>query len=283
VSGVNGDVLAVSDLHVAYDENRALVADLEPNTEDDWLIVAGDVAEEFSDVQWALELLAGRFAKVSWVPGNHELWTHPRDAVTLRGEHRYRELVELCRRIGVITPEDPYPVWHGADRAVVLAPLFVLYDYSFLTPGTTNKEESLQAAYDSGIVCTDEYLLHPDPYPTREAWCRVRVDLTQRRLAAIDPARQTVLINHFPLVREPTHVLYHPEFGQWCGTTATADWHVRHRAAVVVYGHLHIPRTTFHDGVRFEEVSVGYPYEWKGQTPRALRTILSAGPESAVD
>ncbi|MYU48090.1 hypothetical protein GTV15_15710, partial [Streptomyces sp. SID7803] len=27
------------------------------------------------------------------------------------------------------------------------------------------------------------------------------------------------------------------------------------------YGHLHIPRTTWYDGVRFEEVSVGYPRE----------------------
>ena len=34
-------------------------------------------------------------------------------------------------------------------------------------------------------------------------------------------------------------------------------------AAVVVYGHLHIPRTTWYDGVRFEEVSIGYPREWR--------------------
>jgi hypothetical protein len=30
---------------------------------------------------------------------------------------------------------------------------------------------------------------------------------------------------------------------------------------VVVYGHLHIPRTIVHDDVRFEEVSLGYPRE----------------------
>jgi hypothetical protein len=42
-----------------------------------------------------------------------------------------------------------------------------------------------------------------------------------------------------------------------------------------VYGHLHIPRTTWYDGVRFEEVSVGYPREWRRRRPyRWLRQIL---------
>ena len=43
-----------------------------------------------------------------------------------------------------------------------------------------------------------------------------------------------------------------------------------------VYGHLHIPRTTVHDGVRFEEVSVGYPREWqrRGPVPPQPRVIL---------
>ena len=43
-----------------------------------------------------------------------------------------------------------------------------------------------------------------------------------------------------------------------------------------VYGHLHIPRSTRHDGVRFEEVSVGYPREWqrRGTAPPPPRVIL---------
>jgi hypothetical protein len=85
-----------------------------------------------------------------------------------------------------------------------------------------------------------------------------------------------VLINHFPLLDEPTRVLRHPEFAQWCGTVHTADWHRRFRAAAVVYGHLHIPRTTWHDGVRFEEVSLGYPRERRHRRNRqyAPRRIL---------
>ena len=56
---------------------------MEPTTKDDWLIVAGDVAEDFSQVERSLALLAARFAKVIWVPGNHELWTTSNDEVQL--------------------------------------------------------------------------------------------------------------------------------------------------------------------------------------------------------
>ena len=116
----------------------------------------------------------------------------------------------------------------------------------------------------AGVVCTDEMLLHPDPYPSREAWCEAR--LTRYRSAGsptVISSLPTVLVNHFPLVREPTRILRYPEFAQWCGTERTADWHIRYGATAVVYGHLHIPRTTWHDGVRFEEVSCGYPREWR--------------------
>ncbi|MFI1800842.1 metallophosphoesterase family protein [Streptomyces sp. NPDC020379] len=271
----NGSLLAVSDLHVVYKDNRSLVEQLRPRADGDWLIVAGDVAEKYADIEWALRLLAGRFAKVVWAPGNHELWTHPKDPVDLRGEKRYLHLVELCRSLGIATPEDPYPVWQGEGGPVAVAPLFVLYDYSFRVPGADTKEESLRRAYEAGVVCADEHFLHPDPYPGRDDWCRARVRYTEERLAAVDPAHRTVLVNHWPMLRHPTEILRYPDFAQWCGTELTADWHRRFRAAAVVYGHLHIPRVTWHDGVRFEEVSVGYPREWRPRPPREpLRQIL---------
>ncbi|RDG31557.1 metallophosphoesterase family protein [Streptomyces corynorhini] len=271
-----GRLFAVSDLHVAYGKNRAVVDGLRPRDPSDWLIVAGDVGELMADVERALRLLAERFARVVWVPGNHELWTHPDDPVTLRGEERYRRLVELCRSLGVSTPEDPFPLWEGPDGPVVIAPLFLLYDYSFLPPGAFGSADALARAEQAGVVATDEFLLHSDPYPDRPAWCRARLDYTRGRLDACPPDLPTVLVNHFPLVREPTRILRHPEFALWCGTTATHDWHVRYRAATVVYGHLHIPRTTWHDGVPHREVSLGYPREWeaRGMPDPLLREIL---------
>jgi 3',5'-cyclic AMP phosphodiesterase CpdA len=242
------------------------------------LLVAGDVGERYADIEWALQSLAERFGTVVWTPGNHELWTMSDDPVQLRGDERYRQLVETCRRFGVHTPEDPYPVWDGPGGPVTIVPLFVLYDYTFRPAGTHTKEEALAVAYESGVVCRDEYLLHPDPYPDRATWCAARVAYSRDRLAVCDPELPTVLVNHWPLTRSPTRVLRYPEFSLWCGTTATADWHVRHRAAVVVYGHLHIPRETRQDGVRFVEASLGYPREWRarGLPDPLLRTVLPA-------
>ena len=122
---------------------------------------------------------------------------------------------------------------------------------------------------------TDQYLLHPDPYPSREEWCRARVAYTEARLAELDPGLPTVLVNHYPLVRTPTDILRYPEFAQWCGTEATADWHKRFNATDMVYGHLHIPRRMVYDDVRFTEVSLGYPREWSRRAPvDPLRQIL---------
>jgi 3',5'-cyclic AMP phosphodiesterase CpdA len=272
----DGKLLAIGDLHVEHPENREIVGLIEPGSAADWLIVCGDVADAPADVEWALRLLSERFAKVVWVPGNHELLTQRGDPPELRGERRYRHLVELCRGLGVITPEDPYPIWDGPGGPARVVPLFLLYDYSFGSNVGATRQEALERAYEAGVVCVDEFLLDPEPYPSRQAWCEARVLEAEDRLVEVEPALPAVLVNHFPLLVEPTRVLRHPEFAQWCGTTRTADWHRRFRATAVVYGHLHIPRTTWHDGVRFEEVSLGYPRERRGGwgSDRGPRQIL---------
>lgn len=257
-------LLAIGDLHVEVPENRRFVEGLRPAHDGDWLIVCGDVGEIMAEVERALALLARRFARVIWVPGNHELWTSPADAVQLRGEARYRHLVARCRELGIATPEDPYPVWEGPDERVAITPLFILYDYSFGMNVAPTKREALARANAAGVVCSDEFVLHPDPHPSREHWCRERVRFTERRLSGMAAeGLASVLVGHFPRLAELTGPLFHPEFAQWCGTVATADWHTRFGARTVVYGHLHIPRSSVHDGVRFEEVSLGYPLERK--------------------
>lgn len=261
---------------MGFPQNREIVESVRPTTDGDWLVVAGDVAERIADVEWALGLLRSRFEAVIWVPGNHELWTLPNDPVQARGRERYERLVATCRNLGVHTPEDPYPVWDGQGGPVVVAPLFVLYDYTFLPDGAATLEQALDAAWERGVVCSDEFLLHSDPYPTRQEWCQARLALTEERLRAVDPALPTVLVNHWPLAREHTRRLLFQEFALWCGSVRTAEWHARYRAAAVVYGHLHMPGTAYLGGVPFHEVSVGYPREWRRRpTPPGLpRQIL---------
>jgi 3',5'-cyclic AMP phosphodiesterase CpdA len=273
-------LFATSDLHVTHEGNKEIIEGIRPSHAEDWLIVAGDVAESMDAIEWTLRLLADRFAKVIWAPGNHELWTVSQDPAAARGVARYEQLVGLCRRLGVLTPEDEYPVWVTDEESFVVAPLFLLYDYSFRTPGST-LDAAMEHAYSTGLVFTDEQVLHPDPFASRQEWCAHRVALTEARLAAIPEHQRTVLASHFPLHRGPTTMLRHQHLAMWCGTELTADWHLRFRAAVAVYGHLHIPLTLEYDGVRFEEVSLGYPREWRRrptQPPNPLRAILPGDP-----
>ncbi len=193
----HGNLFAVSDLHVNHPENRRVVQEMLPLSEHDWLIACGDVGESIEDVEWALGLLAERFDTVVWVPGNHELWSFPDDPADVRGQARYLRLVDICHSLDVLTPEDPYPVWEGAGGPMTIAPLFVLYDYTFGRNIAPTKQEALARAQEAGVVCSDEFLLHPDPFPSREAWCNARVRETEHRLTKCDPDIPTVLVNRF--------------------------------------------------------------------------------------
>lgn len=266
---------AISDLHVGAPENREALEELSPHPED-WLIIAGDVGETREDLEFTLRTLTPRFRKLIWVPGNHELWTLPRSP--LRGEAKYRQLVSVCESYGALTPEHPYPHWPGEGPPRVIAPLFLLYDYSF-RPDDVREEDAVQWAMDSGVLCTDESLLFPDPHPSRSAWCAARCEQTRKRLEAIPAECSTILVNHFPLRRQHARLPRIPRFSIWCGTRRTEDWPQLFRAEVVVTGHLHIPLTFWDsDGVRFEEVSLGYPRQWQNRRSidQALRQILPA-------
>ena len=93
-------------------------------------------------------------------------------------------------------------------------------------------------------------------------------------------ALATVLVNHFPLRYDLARLPAIPRFTLWCGTRRTEDWHTRFRAIAVISGHLHIPSTRHRDGVRFEEVSVGYPRQWASELglESKLREILPGPP-----
>ncbi|MFO0945786.1 MAG: metallophosphoesterase [Planctomycetota bacterium] len=268
---------AISDLHLGYDVNKEAVAALPPYPED-WLILAGDTGDCLEHLQWALDTLRPRFRQMIWVPGNHDLWCVDSSNGQPRGVDRYETMVAMCRRAGVLTPEDPYAIFHDGTKDLVLAPLFLLYDYSF-APDGRSPEEAVLWALESGIVCADERYLHADPFNSRADWCRARCDDAERRLIEVEKlGLPTVLINHFPLRRDLAVLPRVPRFLVWCGTQVTENWHVRFRAEVVVSGHLHIRTTRWRDNVRCEEVSLGYPRQWepdRGIVPY-LRQILPA-------
>ena len=156
-------LFAISDLHLGSALNQKALEKLESRPED-WLILAGDIGETVDHLKLALEMLVPKFKQLVWVPGNHDLWTIDPVDRPLRGEDKYRRLVEICRHYGVLTPEDPYAEWPGelegeagSSGKVLIAPLFLLYDYSF-RPSSVDQEEILEWADAFGGRASDEEL-----------------------------------------------------------------------------------------------------------------------------
>lgn len=273
-------LFAVADLHLGFAANREALAEIRPRP-DDWLILAGDVGETFNHMRIAFESLLPKFKKLVWVPGNHELWAvSGRDAIpgvpALRGEERYLAFVELCRRYGVLTPEDDYPLIEIGGGPLRLVPMFLLYDYSFRPPDVA-EEDALSWAREGRVRCADEQFLSPEPFASRSEWCRKRCAVTEARLEALaGEGVPRVLVNHWPLREELARPPRIPRFSLWCGTQRTREWHRRYDAKAVVSGHLHMPSSRIIDGVRFEEVSFGYPKQWQGRRmpDDALREIV---------
>jgi hypothetical protein len=268
-------LLAISDLHVGHRSNRDALVHIR-RQDDAWLIVAGDVGERPDHLVLALEVLTDRFARVIWTPGNHDLWCPPGSGRT-RGQARYDELVGICRRYQVTTPDDPYLVWPGAP-ATVIVPMCLFFDYSF-RPASVPAAGAVAWARETGVVSGDERLLAPDPWPTVPAWCAVRCEETAARLDALPERTHTILVNHWPLRHDLAVPPRVPRFAIWCGTTRTEDWPRRYRARVVVSGHLHLRTTLWRQGIRFEEVSLGYPRDWRAERgiDWYLRDVLPEG------
>lgn len=254
-------LLAISDLHIGFEPNRRALEAVAARP-GDWLIIAGDVGETTTHLAYALECLSPKFARLIWVPGNHELWSR-REEPALRGESKYRALIAVCRERGVLTPEDPYPLYESAGGLLRIAPVFTLYDYSF-TPTPMEPAAALQWAMDQGVLCSDEAVLHCAPHASRAAWCASRCDETELRLTRTraNDTCPLVLVGHFPFLREHAELVAYPAFSIWCGTERTRTWPRRFGASVVVYGHVHMPGTRHADGIRYEEVSLGYPGQW---------------------
>ncbi|MEM7536377.1 MAG: metallophosphoesterase [Chloroflexota bacterium] len=321
------NLYAISDLHLGHKANREALATI-GNYPEDWLIIAGDIGETDAHLIHALNKLNNHFKQLIWVPGNHDLWTMPtpktQDASntistksprkSLRGDAKYRQVVEICRYFNVLTPEDPYMLWPGTKNMApenmapeniapenmapetldptsgiaaetqhyLLVPTFSLYDYSFSPPHITNAKEALDWAAETDVVCADEVVLHPDPYASRSEWCAARCAYTEQRIDEALAAHQDVsnlkliLINHYPLREELINLRRIPRFSVWCGTKRTEDWHKRYPIAVAISGHLHMRSTKIIDNVRFEEVSLGYPQHWQRERgiDAYLRKIL---------
>lgn len=116
-------VFAISDLHVDYAQNMKWLQNLsDSDYKNDLLIVAGDISDNLLRFSEALEHLTKKFKRVSFVPGNHDLWVRKKEVKD--SLEKFYLLNSICSELGVKTT----PFYFNDEKTELkIQPLFSWY------------------------------------------------------------------------------------------------------------------------------------------------------------
>lgn len=238
-------LFALSDIHVDFDENRAWVQQLSRfDYTDDVLLLAGDVSDFPHLLLDCLQQFSKCFHRVLFVPGNHDLWVE-----------RSQEGMDSLQKLGLIRrmAEDCGVLcgpWREGDLLCV--PLQGWYDYSFAAPSSR-----LLEAWMDFVACRW-------PEGMREA-AQICAHFLQQNEALLDlQATRIVSFSHFmprpdlfPENVPPIRRLILPVLGS-LGLDAQLR---RLGSRLHLYGHSHLNRQVWRDGVLYVNNAFAYPRE----------------------
>jgi predicted phosphodiesterase len=237
-------VFALSDVHIDYQVNAKWIANLSfEDYRDDVLILAGDVTDTRQLLEWCLSVLAKRFRKVLFVPGNHDLWVlrEERGMDSLRKFEQLRTLVEATG-----ATMEPF-----RRDGVSFLPLFSWYDYSF-----GEATEELRSVWMDYRACR-----WPEGFSERD----VAAHFAALNEPQVSPDGDTIItFSHFMpridlmpgFIPHASRMLY-PVLG-----SVTIERQLRSlRSQIHVYGHSHVNRHVRIDGVSYINNAFGYPSE----------------------
>lgn len=116
-------VFALSDVHADYPANASWLGALSSTEyQRDALILAGDVSDDLETITRVFDALRPKFARLVFVPGNHELWVRHGEATD--SVDKFRRVLAVSRKVGV----DVEPVRLGdRDDGVWIVPLLGWY------------------------------------------------------------------------------------------------------------------------------------------------------------
>jgi len=237
-------VFALSDIHIDYDANARWVGNLSTaEYQSDVLILAGDVTDTGSLLEWCLNTLARRFKQVLFVPGNHDLWVI-RDGGEKDSLQKFGEVCAAVASSGA-----SMQAFRGPGVSII--PLLGWYDYSFGEPG-----KELRSMWMDYRACR-----WPGGFTEQ--------DITAHFAAFNDKqvgfAGDTVITySHFlpridvmPASMSSAGRLLYPILG----STQLEGQLRRLQADIHVYGHSHVNRHVKIDGVSYINNAFGYPSE----------------------
>lgn len=251
-------IFTISDLHVDYPENLSWALELSrAEYANDVLILPGDVSDDFDLLTRVLKHLQNTFAKVFFVPGNHELWID-RDHHDCSLE-KFEAILALCEQLEIHT--QPAVV----DRVTVV-PMFSWYDFSFGEP-----DAYLRRAWRDFKACR-----WPSHLPDNSAISEYFLSLNDKNLGL--SGEYVISFSHFlpridvmpDRIPEQKRKVYPVLGGDGLG-----DQVRQLDPDVHVYGHSHVNRDVVVEGVRYVNNAFAYPSEQR-IARKALHCVYAA-------
>lgn len=237
-------VFAISDVHVDHEVNSKWVDSLSTSDfQQDVLILAGDISDSVRRLEHCFTRFARRFAKVLFVPGNHELWV-VRDSPLMTSLQKHALVCNLAEQCGISMS----PLHIGK---LSILPMMSWYDFSFGVPSThlTNVWMDFRAC---------RWPLGFDENQATSHFLKMNAALSRKGDEFI------ISFSHFlpridvmpTRIPDSTRALY-PVFG-----SARLGEQVRAlKSNVHVYGHSHLNRRTVLDGTLYVNNAFAYPQE----------------------
>ncbi len=248
-------IFALSDVHVDFEVNARWVSDLSrADYRNDLLILAGDITHKLPELARCLSAFVDRFAKVLFVPGNHELW--------VAGESSERTSLQKFADVAFVAEQSGVsmrPYLHGD---LLIAPLLGWYDYSFGVPN-----DELRTAWTDFYACRWPEGYEPDDVAAH--FTRMNGSLcTQGVSRIISFSHFMPRIDLLPSYVSSRHRMLDPVLG-----STRLERQLRALGSNMhVYGHSHINRRIELDGVTYINNAFGYPRE-EGIAARGLLCI----------
>lgn len=285
-------MFAVSDIHVDYPQNMTWVESVSPVAHrEDALIVAGDVTHDLGRLERALATLRARFALVSFVPGNHELWVRGDDCA--HSVEKFERIEALCRRLDVAMRPRRFGR-PGDDAAVWVVPLQSWYvepeegDDSLFEP-KPGEDPTLGMWSDKFFVRwpgepgfgrpADHFLAMNEPL--HRAAFDAPVITFSHMLPRGDLMRSTAE-ERARLGPPPPDAYPEFNFSRVAGCHGLEAQLRRAGATVHVYGHQHRNRWREVDGVLYVSNCLGYPGRDQHANPRRLWQIWGDGADEGI-
>jgi len=249
-------VFAVSDIHVDYSVNASWVANLsEQDYKNDVLILAGDVSDSMHRLEQCFRQLSRKFCYVFFVPGNHDIWVHPKEQKN--SIEKFEEVLRVADFFGIVLQAETIGDLH-------FLPLYSWYDYTFGEPS-----DYIKLAWMDFKRCVWPEILD-EPKKISEYFL-AKNNASIERSASMDNV-MTISFSHF-LPRIDVIPKHKREIYPVLGSKRTDEQIRAAKAKIHIYGHSHVNRNVEINGVRYINNAFAYPSETMISRKRLLNIL----------